>query len=108
MKLTRKLVLARAKASDLESVKKLNCWCVFCGSPDENMIIIQCFEYVQDYNASYLLNNYILFIMYSCFRGCNLTDVSLQSFFCVMIKMHISLSIISSIIINILIFFVNI
>ncbi|XP_057218305.1 cilia and flagella associated protein 410 [Triplophysa rosa] len=26
MKLTRKLVLARAKASDLESVKKLNCW----------------------------------------------------------------------------------
>lgn len=30
MKLTRKLVLARAKASDLESVKKLNCWCVFC------------------------------------------------------------------------------
>jgi len=31
MKLTRKLVLARAKASDLESVKKLNCWCVFCG-----------------------------------------------------------------------------
>uniref|UniRef100_A0A673MMX3 Cilia- and flagella-associated protein 410 n=1 Tax=Sinocyclocheilus rhinocerous TaxID=307959 RepID=A0A673MMX3_9TELE len=28
MKLTRKLVLARAKASDLESVKKLNCWCI--------------------------------------------------------------------------------
>ncbi|KAJ8352371.1 hypothetical protein SKAU_G00238470 [Synaphobranchus kaupii] len=26
MKLTRKLVLARAKASDLDSVKKLNCW----------------------------------------------------------------------------------
>ncbi|XP_071346835.1 cilia and flagella associated protein 410 [Trachinotus anak] len=26
MKLTRKLVLAKAKASDLESVKKLNCW----------------------------------------------------------------------------------
>ncbi|KAL2087516.1 hypothetical protein ACEWY4_016344 [Coilia grayii] len=26
VKLTRKLVLARAKASDLESVKKLNCW----------------------------------------------------------------------------------
>ncbi|KAI5616629.1 protein C21orf2 isoform X1 [Silurus asotus] len=26
MKLTRKLVLSRAKASDLESVKKLNCW----------------------------------------------------------------------------------
>ncbi|XP_051529335.1 cilia and flagella associated protein 410 [Myxocyprinus asiaticus] len=26
MKLTRKLVLARAKASDLESVRKLNCW----------------------------------------------------------------------------------
>ncbi len=69
MKLTRKLVLARAKASDLESVKKLNCWCVFCGSPDENMIIIQCFEYVQDYNASYLLNNYILFVIYSCVSG---------------------------------------
>lgn len=29
MKLTRKLVLAKAKASDLESVKKLNCWQVF-------------------------------------------------------------------------------
>lgn len=28
MKLTRKLVLAKAKASDLESVKKLNCWYV--------------------------------------------------------------------------------
>uniref|UniRef100_A0A8C9RC63 Cilia- and flagella-associated protein 410 n=1 Tax=Scleropages formosus TaxID=113540 RepID=A0A8C9RC63_SCLFO len=28
MKLTRKLVLARAKASDLDSVKKLNCWYV--------------------------------------------------------------------------------
>ncbi|KAJ8366573.1 hypothetical protein AAFF_G00350370 [Aldrovandia affinis] len=26
MKLTRKLVLARAKASDLDSIKKLNCW----------------------------------------------------------------------------------
>lgn len=29
MKLTRKLVLAKAKASDLESVKKLNCWYVY-------------------------------------------------------------------------------
>uniref|UniRef100_A0A1A7XM36 Cilia- and flagella-associated protein 410 n=1 Tax=Iconisemion striatum TaxID=60296 RepID=A0A1A7XM36_9TELE len=47
MKLTRKLVLAKAKASDLESVRKLNCWgcsltdiSIFCQIPNIEVLTL--------------------------------------------------------------------
>ncbi|KAF7660930.1 hypothetical protein LDENG_00272660 [Lucifuga dentata] len=47
MRLTRKLVLAKAKASDLESVKKLNCWgcnltdiSIFCEMPNIEVLTL--------------------------------------------------------------------
>ncbi|XP_029930554.1 cilia and flagella associated protein 410 [Myripristis murdjan] len=47
MKLTRKLVLAKAKASDLDSVKKLNCWgcnltdiCIFSQIPNIEVLTL--------------------------------------------------------------------
>ncbi|XP_070297339.1 cilia and flagella associated protein 410 [Salvelinus sp. IW2-2015] len=43
MKLTRKLVLAKAKASDLDSVKKLNCW--GCNLTDVSMLVYSQFLY---------------------------------------------------------------
>ncbi|KAM9321962.1 cilia and flagella associated protein 410 isoform 2-T2 [Pholidichthys leucotaenia] len=49
MKLTRKLVLAKAKASDLESVKKLNCWgcnltdiSIFSQMPSIEVLTLSC------------------------------------------------------------------
>ncbi|KAM8839609.1 cilia and flagella associated protein 410 [Synchiropus picturatus] len=70
MKLTRKLVLAKAKASDLESVRKLNCW--GC-----NLTDISIFSEIPNVEVLTLSDNKITSL--SPFSGCmSLTELYLR------------------------------